>query len=223
MTRGKAKKKKVSAKKQKKRGGILRLFRDERFRLLLAFFFIAFAFLLLISQLSYLFTWKTDHSIEKNIDWATTEIVVENWAGKTGAYLANLTIYRWFGIASFALPFLLIVYGLRFLNIKLLHFGKTLLITLFTMIVLSVWLSYFSESNAVLGAGPGGKHGHYLNLYLTSLLGRIGVFLLLLLASIGIALYAFDNLLQYLKDFLRKYIPVLKGVIRETEQKRRRC
>ncbi len=210
---GKAKKKKSVAKKPKRKIGIVRLFRDERFRILLAFFFISFAFLLLISQLSYLFTWKTDHSIENNIDWRTAEIVVENWAGKTGAYLANLTMYRWFGLASFSFPFLLILYGLRFLNIKLLHFGKTLLATLLAVIVLSIWLSYFSESNIVLGSGPGGKHGHYMNLYLSSLLGRIGEFLLLLLTSIGVVFFAFEKSLIYFKKFLSKYFPFLRNRI----------
>ncbi len=207
----KAGKKKPSPKKQKKRRSSLGIVRDERFRILLAFLFIAFAFLLFVSQLSYLFTWKTDQSIEGNIDWNSAEITVENWAGKTGAFLANLTMNRWFGVASFSFPFLLLLYGLRFLNIKLLHFGKTLLATLFSVIVVSIWLSYFSESNVVLGSGPGGRHGHYMNLYLTSLLGRIGLFMLLLIASLGIVFFAFEKSLTYLKIFLGRYIPFMKN------------
>lgn len=206
----KAGKKKPTPKKSKKRKAVLSLFKDERFKILMAFLFVAFAFLLFISQLSYLFTWKTDQSIEGSIDWGSVDISVENWAGKTGAYLANLTMNRWFGIAAFTFPFLLILYGLRFLKIKLFHFGKTLLITIFSVIVLSIWLSFFSESDVVFGSGPGGRHGHYMNLYLTSLLGRIGVLMLLLLASFGILLFAFEKSISYLKNFLSNYLPFIK-------------
>ncbi|MGD2033923.1 MAG: DNA translocase FtsK 4TM domain-containing protein [Bacteroidales bacterium] len=206
----KAKKKKSSSNKQGKKRKAFGLFRDERFKILMAFLFIAFGLLLLISQLSYLFTWKTDQSIGENIDWTSAEIIVENWAGKTGAYLAYVTMYRWFGLASFAFPFLLVLYGLRLIKIKFLPFGKTLLTTLFITIVLSVWLSYFSESAVVFGSGPGGKHGHYMNLYLTSLLGRIGVFMLLALASFGIVLFAYERSLFHIKTFFSRYFPFLK-------------
>jgi S-DNA-T family DNA segregation ATPase FtsK/SpoIIIE len=203
---GKEGKNKSAARKSKKKKGILGFIRDERFRILMAFLFIAFGFLLFISQLSYLFTWKTDQSIQGNIEWTSAEMVVENWAGKTGAFLANLTINRWFGVASFAFPFLLILYGLRFINIKLLHFGKTLLATLFCVIVLSVWLGYFFESSVILGSGPGGRHGLYMSLFLTSLLGRIGVFLLLLIASIGVILFAFEKSLAHVKKILGRHL-----------------
>ncbi len=195
-----------SKKKSIKRKGIIGFVRDERFRILMAFLFIGFSFLLLVSQISYLFSWKTDQSFAWDYAWTNPEVNVENWAGKTGAFLANLTINKWFGIASFSFPFLFMLYGLRFINIKLLHFGKTLFTTLFTVIVLSIWLSYFSESNAVLGSGPGGRHGHYMSIFLISLFGRIGAFLLLFIVSIGVVLFAFEKSLQYIKNFLGNYI-----------------
>ncbi len=205
-------KKRNSGTKRTKKRNRFRLFKDERFKILLALLLIGFSFLLLVSQISYLFTWKSDQSFDWQEAWKNTDIIVENWAGKTGAFLAKLTINNWFGLASFAFPFLIALVGLRFLKIRLVHFGRTFIKTLLAVIVISIWLGFFAEESAVLGSGPGGKHGHYMTELLTTLLGNIGAFILLFIATLGIVFYTFEKSVTLAKQYLSGYIPLLKKI-----------
>jgi S-DNA-T family DNA segregation ATPase FtsK/SpoIIIE len=189
-----------------------RLFRDERFKILLALLLVGFSFLLLVSQISYLFTWKSDQSFEWHEAWRNTEIVVDNWAGKTGAFLAKLTMNNWFGLASFAFPFLIALLGLRLIKIRLAHFGRTFIKTLLAVIIISIWLGFFSSESAVLGSGPGGKHGHYMSELLVTLLGNIGAFILLFIISLGLVFYTFEKSLTLVKNYLSGYLPMLSKI-----------
>jgi DNA segregation ATPase FtsK/SpoIIIE, S-DNA-T family len=198
--------------KKSRRKKRFRLFKDERFKILLALLLIGFSFLLLVSQISYLFTWKSDQSFEWHEAWKNTEIIVDNWAGKTGAFLAKLTINNWFGLASFAFPFLIALFGLRFLKIKLVHFGRTFIKTILVVIVISIWLGFFANESAVLGSGPGGKHGHYMSELLITLLGNIGAFILLFIVSLGIVFYTFEKSVVLVKKYLSGYIPFLSRI-----------
>jgi len=79
-------------------------FKDERFKFvvgLITLFFVAF---LLLAFVSYIFTWKSDFSVldKSFLDLLKNpEIAVDNWAGKSGAMLANYFIHDLFGIAAF--------------------------------------------------------------------------------------------------------------------------
>jgi S-DNA-T family DNA segregation ATPase FtsK/SpoIIIE len=119
------------------------------------------------------------------------DINVENWSGKAGAHFANLFINKWFGIASFTFPFLLIVIGLRFFNIKLFSIRKTLKLSIFGTIILSVLLGYlFGNLNGYLGSGLGGGHGYFIALWLNSFLGKVGTAFLLTLAIITFFIFS---------------------------------
>jgi DNA segregation ATPase FtsK/SpoIIIE, S-DNA-T family len=188
----------------KKRRTLIGMFRDERFKIILAFLLIGFALLLLVSQISYLFSWKTDQSFQWSTAWRNPEIKVENWAGKMGAFLANLTIDKWFGISACTFPFLIILMGLRLVKVRLVHFGRTFIKTMLAVILISIWLGFFSKSNEVFGAGPGGRHGHYMSSLLISLLGGIGTFMLMAIVSAGYILYSFEGTLPWAKRILSK-------------------
>lgn len=199
---------KETKKTVKKRRSVGKMFRDERFKIIVAFLFIGFALLLLVSQIAYLFTWKTDQSFLWSEGWRNPDIQVENWAGKIGAFLAKLTINKWFGVAALTFPFLIILFGLRMLKIKLVHFGRTFIKTMLAVILISIWLSFFSEANEVFGAGPGGQHGYFMSRFLVSLLGNIGTILLLTIATAGFIFYSFENSLSHAKKLRSKYLPI---------------
>ena len=93
--------------------------KDERFKVTLGILISAFGILLFISFVSYLFTWKTDQSFAWSRVFSEPDYQVDNWSGKIGAYFSNLFINRWFGIASFAVPFLLFLIGLRLMKVKI--------------------------------------------------------------------------------------------------------
>jgi DNA segregation ATPase FtsK/SpoIIIE, S-DNA-T family len=203
-----AEKKKEIKKPAKKRQGFGKMFRDERFKIIMAFLFIGFALLLMVSQISYLFTWKTDQSFLWSEGWRNPDVQVENWAGKIGAFLAKLTINKWFGIAACTFPFLIILFGFYLLKIKLVHFGRTFIKTMLAVILISIWLSFFSQANEVFGAGPGGQHGYYMSRFLISLLGKIGTVFILFIATAGFIFYSFENSLSHAKKLRLKYLPI---------------
>ena len=76
---------------------------------------------LLIAFISFLFNWTND--LDKiSGTWAqvisNSKIIVENSLGKLGALVAHWFIYQGFGISSFIIISLLIIIGLKLLNIK---------------------------------------------------------------------------------------------------------
>ena len=189
---------------------------DERFKVIFGLLLLGFSLIIALSILSYIFTWKSDQSFEWSPEWNNTSVQANNWAGKLGASIANVLINRWFGIASVSIPFIVLLFGLRMLRIRLLPFRKSLLIASLSTIVLSVWLGLFSPDPTVLGSGLGGRHGYFVNDYITSLLGTIGTIVLLLVATIGILFFAIPSLYDKTKQL---FAVLLKKEAKKTTER----
>ncbi len=186
-----AKRKKTKTRPQRKSRLVL-FFRDDRTKLVIGLFIIVFALYLLLAFISYLFSWKVDQSFEWSKIFSGPEVQVENWSGKTGAWFAYLFIDRWFGIASFSIPFLLLIIGLRLLNLKLLPLWRTIKITVVATILLSITFGYlFGNSGGFLGSGPGGNHGYVISNWLNAFIGKIGTAFLILVVIIAFFLFSF--------------------------------
>lgn len=200
-------------KAKKKTRGIfkpLKFFTDDRFKLVLGLFFIVFALFLTLAFISYFFTWKIDQSFEWSGIFSSSDIKVENWSGKTGAYFAFLFLNKWFGIVSFLFPFLLIIIGFRLLNLKLLPVWKTIKVTIFSVILISVCLGFlFGDTGGYLGSGLGGSHGFLLSEWLNAFIGKTGTGFLLLVAVIAFVLFSFRKSL----DWIRKPTPAKEDEI----------
>jgi S-DNA-T family DNA segregation ATPase FtsK/SpoIIIE len=188
--------------KTKRKSNSKPLYKDERFKIILGLVFIVAGITVFLSIISYIFTWKGDQSLEWSPELANTNIEAKNWAGKIGAQMSRTLINNWFGLASFSIPFILVLLGFRLLKIKLFPFRKSLLISIFATIILSVWLGFFSLKNPILGSGLGGQHGHFIGIYLKTLIGSIGTILLLIIASIGLTLFIYPKLTQTIKSYL---------------------
>ena len=192
------------AKKKRKRKKYFSFLGDERFKLTLGIFLVLFSLYLYLALVSYFFTWKTDQSFEWARVFSGPEIMVDNWAGKFGAFLANKFMNHWFGIASAVLPLILLLGGLRLLNIRTLPLGKTTRILLVGTILLSIVLSFlFGDAGGFLGSGPGGGHGYFLSEWLTSILGKVGTVFLLSILVLAFALFSFDSTLEKLRSLLK--------------------
>jgi S-DNA-T family DNA segregation ATPase FtsK/SpoIIIE len=190
---------------KKKRKKYFSFLRDERFKLTLGIFFILFSLYLYLAFISYFFTWKTDQSFEWSRVFSGPEVMVDNWAGKFGAFLANKFMNHWFGIASAILPFILLITGLRLINIRTLPLGKATRILLVGTILLSIFLSFlFGEAGGFLGSGLGGGHGYFLSEWLSSLLGKVGTTFLLAILILAFALFSFDAALDKILSLLKK-------------------
>ncbi len=186
--------------------GIRKFFNDDRFRLSAGSFVILFALFMILSFISYFFTWKADQSFEWEKIISNPDLRVENLAGKTGAWLSSLFINKWFGIASFSIPFLLIITGFRFIRIKLGHYGRILRITITGAILLSLTLGYiFGEASGFLGSGPGGAHGYYMAEWLNAFLGKTGTALLLVLLLFSFILFSVRGSSDFLRKFFRQF------------------
>lgn len=172
-------------------------------------FLIFVSFVLAVSFVSYLFTWKQDQSYiaQTNGGWSTLfqtadEIedetlelpVVENKLGKLGALLANQFIYEWFGVASFLFALVFFVIGYKFLYKKsLLPFWKTILYSSVGIIFLSVTLGFLQDFLTDSPHILEGKFGFWTNQLLKAQIGSTGVAALLVLAYL-IALILVYNL-----------------------------
>lgn len=156
------------------------------------------SFVMAVSFVSYLFTWKHDQSYiaEANGGWSTLfrsadEIadeavnlpVVENKLGKLGALLANQFIYEWFGIASFLFTFVLFIVGYKFLYRKsLLPVWKTIVYSLTAIIYLSVTLGFLQDFLTDSPHILEGKFGYWTNQLLKAQIGSTGIGALLTFA-----------------------------------------
>jgi S-DNA-T family DNA segregation ATPase FtsK/SpoIIIE len=165
------------AKKKRKNKKYFSFLRDERFKLTLGIFLVLFSLYLYLAFISYFFTWKTDQSFEWSRVFSGPETMVDNWAGKFGAFLANKFINHWFGIASAVLPFILLSIILSFL---------------------------FGDAGGFLGSGPGGGHGYFLSEWLSSVLGKVGTIFLLAILVLAFALFSFDSTLGKILSLFKK-------------------
>jgi len=167
-------------------GGVVAFFRDDRFRYALGIIFLLVAIFMLLSFVSYLFNWKTDQDFEWARVFSGPEVRVENQGGKLGAWLSDLFINRWFGIASFLFPGILIIWALALYRIRLFNTWKSVRDSLILIILISISLGLiFGDAGGMLGSGPGGQHGYFLSNWLEASIGIYGtVFLLLICYTI---------------------------------------
>lgn len=190
--------KEETAKEKKARKNISK---DPRYRIITGLLLLLLALFLFVAFTSYLFTWKIDQSF---VDWekifSSPAKEVANWAGKAGAWLAQLFITRWFGIAAFAVPFLLGLCGLQLLGLNPFpSFIRTVTLTVIGMILFSVLCGFFFNlSFGYLKTGLGGGHGYYVAQWLSAFIGKIGTGLFLLLATFTYLIFTFKGLWEYL-------------------------
>jgi S-DNA-T family DNA segregation ATPase FtsK/SpoIIIE len=193
-------------------------FADERFKVTLGIIISGFAVLLFISFVSYLFTWKTDQSFNWSRVFSEPEYKVDNWSGKLGAYFSNLFINRWFGVASVAIPLMLLLVGFAFMKVRIKGLGFYLRVLFAGMVILSVWLGFvLSNFNGILGSGLGGKHGLYLSQWLRSFAGIIGTALILLAATVIFLVFSNRNMVDWLGRIF-SYRPKLTKAINSDQQ-----
>lgn len=209
-TKSKAKKSRRKRSKQKNNTievlrSIVSFFRDERIRFIISIFMLFFATYLTLAFVSYLFTWKVDQSeLSKNLsEIPSSEINVENWAGTTGARLANLFIHKWFGIPSFAFIFLLVVVAARIIGLRLCGLRKSLKYTVIGVIWFSIALGFlFGKSYFYLG----GAHGYFLSEWFNARIGIFGTTFLLIATAIAFVIFTFDKAMLWVKTTCKQKI-----------------
>ena len=190
---GKTKSQKLTPEKEEKIN-LKELARDERTWKIIGFIFLFFSFFLLISFISYLFTWKEDQPDVLNKGLSIlfdNNIHVSNLLGKTGALASNFFINTAFGIASFLICTFFFVVGVNMLfKRKVFSIWRNLKYVTIGLIVLSVLL-HFVLSGA--GGFPfGGGVGKMISNWMIGVLGTIGTAAVLLVLAFGYIIWQFN-------------------------------
>jgi S-DNA-T family DNA segregation ATPase FtsK/SpoIIIE len=168
------------------------LARDERTWKIVGAIFLLISVFLLISFISYLFTWKEDQ--DKVFRGASIlvddNIKVSNLLGRFGAFFSHFFIFKGFGIASFLICTFFFVVGVNLLfNKKVFSIWRNLKYVTVGLLVLSVILAFlFSKNDFAFGGGV----GKMINNWLVHALGTVGTAALLLVLALGYIIWQFN-------------------------------
>ncbi len=154
-------------------------FDKKRVKTILGIAMVLFSFFTFLSCFSYFFTWKSDQ--DRVLDTSLFTFLfdgnpqpVENWLGKFGAWMSHLFMYRWFGISSFAISFIIFLVGFKWtLNILLLPIRRSIAVAALFMVWSSIFLGFFVEHIDYLG----GTFGFAINQWLKLTVGGFGSFI----------------------------------------------
>ncbi|MCV2487414.1 DNA translocase FtsK [Flavobacterium sp. SH_e] len=175
-------KKETVDKKNEKQEGVKRSFKmSKQQRFVLGCLLVLFSIALLVAFISFYVNgqWQNDQSVINQL--GDRSEIAENWLGKFGAYLADLIIYRGFGLASFIFVRLFFLTGMFLaLELSTQKLKNTWFWDLFAIIVVSVLFGFFATSAPELG----GTIGYELNLFLQDYIGKTGTLLTLLFGLI---------------------------------------
>jgi len=179
---------------------LVAFFRDDRFRYALGIVFLLVALFMVLSMISYLVNWKTDQDFEWAKVFSGPEIRVENSGGKLGAWLSNLLINHWFGLASFVFPAILVIWAMALYRIRLVKPGKSIRNSLILIILFSITLGLlFEDAGGLLGSGPGGQHGYFLSKWLVASIGTFGTISLLIICYAALLLFS-TPILEWIRE-----------------------
>lgn len=181
---------------------------DERARFILGVTLSLFTIYTCLAFVSFFFTGGADQS-KLDIKWleliTDSEIRVENWTGKTGAYLSNLFINKGFGIASFSFLYVMVVLSLRSWGLKIQSIKKSILYTLLFSIWLSIGMAFvFVDSTSDSFLFLGGIHGFFISEWLVSIIGNVGTLFLLILSLLCLLTFGFQNTVGFFKGLVKK-------------------
>jgi len=167
-------------------------FKDERWTKVLGLFTLFFSILLLISMISYLFTWRFDQDKVLNFSWHIffqKDLEVANTFGRLGAFLSHQVMYWSFGLPAFVLVYISLMYTWKWVRNAKYSLAMKTLSALWIMVYSSVLL----ESLLGRFAFPfGGAIGEWIAFYLRNMLGMVGLIGLLLLIVAVIFIWNFN-------------------------------
>jgi S-DNA-T family DNA segregation ATPase FtsK/SpoIIIE len=216
-----AKKKKSQTKTRRKLFSTPKFLKDERTRFITGIALSLFTIYLGLAFASFFFTGGADQS-KLDIQWmklvTDSDIRVENWTGKTGAYISNVFINNGFGIASFSFLYLMVVISLRFWNVKIQSIKKAIAYILLFSIWFSVFMAFiFVESTTDSYLFLGGIHGFFISEWLISIIGNVGTLFLLILAALCLLTFGFQNAVGFFKGLFKRKVKPSDFIEEETD------
>jgi S-DNA-T family DNA segregation ATPase FtsK/SpoIIIE len=159
----------------------------KQHKIVLGFLLVLFSAALLVAFVSFFISGQSDPISNGQIDQSAVSELgnrseqVQNWLGKFGAYLADLFLYRGFGIASFLFVRLFFLTGMYLiLSLSIKKLKGVWFWDLFAVIILSILFGFFATSMPEMG----GTIGYELNLFAQDYIGKTGTLLALIFGLI---------------------------------------
>lgn len=171
----------------------------KQYRMLFGFVLVLTSIAFLVSFISFFLHGQTDQSaVDALTDRSES---AQNWLGKFGAYLADLFIYRGFGVAAFLLVKLLFLSGaFLILDLPMRKLKNTWFWDLFALVVLSILFGFFADNLPELG----GTVGYEMNLFLQDYIGKTGTVLVLVFSMIVYMIFKIKVSPDAIKSFFEK-------------------
>lgn len=188
---------------------------DKRWSAITALVVAMLSIFVLIALTSYLYTWKDDQDKVIEFGWElllAKEITVQNWLGRFGAIVSFVTFYKGIGVASLFLP----VFGLGtaiiiFFKRHWMHFVRLATYLCIAILVFPLTFEY------LLHASPfawGGALGFGLYQYFSTMIGAVGLGIMLLCVFVGLIYWHKEYLPQLQSTFRVRW-----SVLRKTQKK----
>jgi len=168
----------------------------KQHKIVLGSLLVLFSIALLLAFISFYIYGQADQSAVNQL--SDRNETVQNWLGKFGAYLADLMVYKGFGIASFIFVRLFFLTGIFLvLDISLKKLKRIWFWDLFVIIILSVLFGFFATSLPELG----GIIGYELNLFSQDYIGKTGTLLVLFFGLIIYLIFKIKVSPEKIKSF----------------------
>lgn len=177
----------------------------KQYRMLFGFLLVLISIAFLVSFISFFVSGNGvgyGQADQSAVDAITDRTVpVENWLGKFGAYVADLFIYRGFGIASFLFVKLFFLSGaFLLLDLPIKKLKNTWFWDLFAIIVLSMTFGFFAATIPELG----GTVGYELNQFIQDYIGKVGTLLGIVFAIVIYLIFKIKISPDAIKTFFEK-------------------
>ncbi len=179
---------------------ILKNIQDERVSKIMAILCFMIALFILISSVSYFFTWKQDQDLILTHSWKILllkKIIIANWLGKVGALCSHFLFYYGFGLAALLMVPILVHLGFRFL-----HRGgwfEFLRFSTHSMVIMSLLSMIFYYIFNSLEFPFGGAFGAQNCAWIESFMGPIGAGLSLMFGLIALLVWYYNPSMQSLQ------------------------
>jgi len=188
----------------------------KQYRMLFGFLLILLSIALLVSFISFFVSDKGvgyGQADQSAVDSLTDRSQhVENWLGKFGAYIANLFLYRGFGVASFLFVKLCFLSGaFLLLDLPIQKLKNTWFWDLFAVIILSITFGFFATTIPELG----GTIGYELNQFIQDYIGKTGTLLGIIFAIVIYLIFKIKISPEAIKTFFEKKHQNIKDNLNE--------
>lgn len=178
------------------------IYKNERTQKLIGLLLMLAGVYLFIALLSYIFTWEKDQDkvLGPLSELFAVDTKVVNWLGKFGALVSHTFMYKWFGIASFILVPVFIIYGLqKVLNKQITKPSAFTAKWLFFMVWTSLVLAFFFHDKLFF---LGGGYGYILNIQLSNYVGNIGTLAVLAFSMLAFLVLSININFNIKKDVI---------------------